>query len=67
MAVLPRELADDDLPMLSADEFDLLLEDRCGKWLGMTLAQFVEARRTGALLETPAATHLALLADARAR
>lgn len=67
MAVLPRELADDDLPMLSAREFDLLLEDRCRKWLEMTLTEFLEARRTGTLPDTPAASHLALLADARAR
>lgn len=63
MAVLPRDLADDTI--LSDEDFDLLLDARCRRWLDMSLEQFLRARGTGTLPDSPAVDQLLMLVRAR--
>ncbi len=64
VAVLPRDLAGDDT-VLTDEDFDLLLDERCRRWLDMSLHEFLAARAAGALPDSPAADQLDMLARVR--
>lgn len=66
MAVLPRDLADEP-HTLTPEEFDLLLDQRARRSLGMSLDEFLRARDAGSLPDIPAVDHLLLLVRARTR
>lgn len=67
VAVVPRHLPDDDLRMLTPEEFDVILDERARRSLNMSLAEFLRALDEGNLPDLPAAAHLELLVRARAR
>lgn len=65
MAVVSHDLAGDP-NVLSPEEFDLVLDERARRSLGMSLEEFLRARDAATLPDSPAADHL-LLVGARAR
>ncbi len=65
MAVLPRDLADES-NVLTDEEFEILLNERARRWLGVSLEEFLGLRDSGRLPDSPAVDHLLLLMRARA-
>ena len=59
MAVVEKALSDPG--MLSPEEIQQEIEDRCRVWLGLTVEEFQRRRAAGELPDTPAVGHILML------
>jgi len=59
MAVMAQDLSDPG--MLTPDEYEQVIEERCQAWLGIDLSEFKRRLRDAELPDTPAVGHILML------